>query len=92
MHETKSGGRYTYPDHIDLDLCLLYDYEEYLQDARKLRKEYNSDLMRLMRKFQIKDESEAISGCLLKVPNIVKTDKLETIKELISGTNSHYRQ
>ena len=84
--KTKSGGRYRYPNEIELDPDLICDnFENFLERAKNMKKEYNADLLKLMRKFQIQDESEAVSGCLLKVPNLCKNDKLAALRELQLG-------
>lgn len=48
---------------VNLDPRLVVEgHEEWLEEARKLRDEYNARLMQIMQRFKLRSESEVLTG------------------------------
>lgn len=62
------------------DSLVIKGYEEYAHEAQNLRDQYNHDLRGIMAKYDIKKESEAVTGAILRVSRKLRRNRLADIR------------
>ena len=67
---------------------IVSGYEEYLEDARTFRNNYNTKLEGLMSLYGLKNEGEVVTGCLVKVNTRLsaKTDEKFEVAQMIQAS------
>jgi len=76
-------------DEVQVDPELIYpDFEEYMEEAIRIKKEYNFNLRSIMNQFGVRHESEAMSGHILNYHKHLRNKEYETTQTVRKAVHS----